>query len=82
MIRSVSREQLQRVRRHFIHLYGGRSEQLIDRFCMMLGRYGLEDVTVPTSNVWDEHDTVLISYADSLQDDSIGKPLKVLHSFR
>ena len=81
MIRSVSREQLQRVRRHLIHLYGGRSEQLIERFCMMIGRYGLEEVTIPSSSIWDEHDTILISYADSLIDESIGKPLSALHSF-
>ena len=32
MMKSVSKEQLQRVRRRLMHLYGGQSEQLLERF--------------------------------------------------
>ena len=82
MMKSVSKEQLQRVRRRLMHLYGGQSEQLLERFFMMIGRYGVEDTTsASTASHWDERDTVLITYADSIQDARLGSPLAALHSF-
>jgi len=81
MIKTVSKEQLRRVRKRFERLYGGRAEKLLERFIMVMGRYGV-GVDVPTEvNRWDERDSVLITYADSIRDPDTGSPLQALNSF-
>ena len=41
MIKTVSKEQLRSVRKRLTYLYGSQSEQLLERFAMMIGRYGV-----------------------------------------
>ena len=82
MIKSVSREQLRSVRRRLSLLYGGDAEKLLERLFMMIGRYGVGRYeTICNGNRWNENDSVLITYADSLKDSSVGKPLRALDHF-
>ena len=41
MIKTVSKEQLRSVRKRLTYLYGSDSEHLLERFTMMIGRYGV-----------------------------------------
>jgi hypothetical protein len=70
MIKTVSKEQLRSVRKRLTYLYGSQSEQLLERFAMMIGRYGVGLDPVQPDHAWNEHDSILITYADSLQDPS------------
>ena len=83
MMKSVSREQLRRVLRRLGKLYGGQADKHLERFFVMIGRYGVGDYeTIVEGPVWDERDTVLITYADTLSDSGgEGSPLNTLESF-
>ena len=82
MIKSVSREQFRSVRRRLNHLYGGQSEKLIERLFMMIGRYGVGRIESESSgDRWDERDSVLITYADSIQHDGDQSALRALDQF-
>lgn len=82
MIKSVSREQLRCVRRRLNLLYGGSAEKLLERLFMMIGRYGVGRYeTICNGSRWDERDSVLITYADSLHDPATGNPLHTLDQF-
>jgi len=82
MIKSVSREQLRTVRRRLNTLYGGRAEKLLERFFMMIGRYGVGGLeTLTDGSRWDERDSVLITYADTLANPGAGSPLAALDHF-
>lgn len=82
MIKSVSREQLRSVRRRLTRLYGGDAEKLLERFFMHIGRYGVGGIeTLAKPQLWSEHDSVLITYADSLQNEESGSPLRALNQF-
>lgn len=81
MIKTVSREQLRLVRKRLERLYGTQAEQLIERFVMMIGRYGVGIDVVPFESHWDEKECVLITYADTLSDPANGPPLRALKAF-
>jgi len=81
MIKSISREQLRAVRKRLTTLYGNRAEKLLERFVMMIGRYGVGVDVVPAAFRWDERDSVLITYADTLSDPGNGSPLNALETF-
>ena len=83
MIKSVSRDQLRRVRRRLNMLYGGDSEKLLERFFMMIGRYGVSgaESSDDEPELWDERDSVLITYADSIHSSAVGTPLNALDQF-
>lgn len=83
MIKSVSRDQLRRVRRRLNMLYGGESEKLLERIFMMIGRYGVSGAESADDepNLWDERDSVLITYADSIHSEKVGTPLNALDQF-
>ncbi len=81
MIKTVSREQLRSVRKRLTTLYGNRSEKLLERFVMMIGRYGVGVDAVPVDSHWTEHDSVLITYGDTLSDARGGSPLNALEAF-
>lgn len=81
MIKSVSKEQLRVVRKRLTTLYGNDAEKLLERFYMMIGRYGVGRDPVDTGSKWDERDSVLITYADTLSDADSGTPLKALEAF-
>lgn len=81
MIKSVSKEQLRLVRKRLTMLYGNHAEKLLERFYMMIGRYGVGYDPVDTHSKWDERDSVLITYADTLSDADSGTPLNALDNF-
>ncbi len=82
MIKTVSREQLRLVRKRLTVLYGNQAEKLLERFIMMIGRYGVGIAPVAVDSHWTESDSVLITYADSIRDpDSDGSPLNALEAF-
>ncbi|MEM8866758.1 MAG: sugar phosphorylase [Verrucomicrobiota bacterium] len=81
-MKSVSREQLRSVRRRLSLLYGSQAEKLLERFFMMIGRYGVgEHESIVEQQMWDERDSVLITYADTLSDAEKGSPLAALNTF-
>ena len=81
MIKAISREQLRTIRKRFERLYGGQAEKLLERFVMVIGRYGV-GVDLPIDvNSWDERDSVLITYADTLKHSDAGTPLQALDTF-
>lgn len=81
MIKTVSRDQLRRIRKHFERLYGGRAEKLLERFLMVIGRYGVGSDVAAVAERWDERDSVMITYADSIHAAGSGVPLQALNHF-
>ena len=81
MIKTVSREELRKIRKRFERLYGGQAEQLLERFVMVLGRYGVGVNVSGISDRWDEHDSVLITYADTIADPGRSTPLGAMNKF-
>ncbi len=68
-LRHVSNAKLKTIRRRLAKLYGERAERLLERFYHMLGRYGVGFQTTSPGNRWSERDTVLITYADMVQNE-------------
>jgi len=81
MIKTVSREELRKIRKRFERLYGGQAEQLLERFVMVLGRYGVGVNVSNGADRWDERDSVLITYADTITDPARGTPLAAMNQF-
>ena len=81
MIKTVSIEQLRKVRKRFERLYGVQAEKLLERFVMVIGRYGVNVDLGTDFNRWDERDSILITYGDSIRDGNEETPLSVLNSF-
>lgn len=81
MIKSVSKEQLRLVRKRLTLLYGNDAEKLMERFYMMIGRYGVGKDPVDPKSKWDERDSVLITYGDTLSNPSGGTALSALETF-
>jgi sucrose phosphorylase len=81
MIKTISREQLRKIRKRFERLYGSEAEKLLERFMMVLGRYGVGVDVMGDSGRWDERDSVLITYADSIRDGDACTPLHALNTF-
>ena len=79
MMGSFQPTVLERVREHFEQLYGpDKADQCVDRLRMMVGRYGIHFSSEAGEALWDEHDGVLITYADMVR--TPGEP--PLKSFR
>jgi len=71
---------MERLRRRFERLYPQAADRCLDRFRMMVGRYGV-GVTLPDIEPpWSERDAVLITYGDMIRADG-EHPLAVLHGF-
>ncbi|MFT4900876.1 MAG: glycosidase [Lentimonas sp.] len=81
MLKTVSREQLRSIRKRLNLLYGGQAEQLLRRFVMMIGRYGVGGEVWPVESHWTERDSILITYGDTLSDPAAGSPLNALGQF-
>ena len=80
-IKTISSEQITRLRERFNRLYGSlRAEQCIDRLAAMTGRYGIGYGKPEGAALWDEKTAVLITYADTLRRDG-EKPLVTLRTF-
>jgi sucrose phosphorylase len=81
LIKTLSTEQLDRMRERFNRLYGPqRAAQCIDRLVAMTGRYGVGYGRLPQTALWDEKTAVLITYADTVQRDG-ERPLVTLSRF-
>lgn len=80
MIKPVSRAQLKSLRRRLLKLYGNDAEKMLERFYMMIGRYGIGLETLPVRKRWSEKDAVLITYADMVRSEG-ETPLATLHQF-
>lgn len=81
MIKAISREQLRIIRKRFERLYGGQAEKLLERFVMVIGRYGVGVDITGGVDKWDERDSVLITYADTIRHEGECAPLEALNSF-
>ncbi|MGB1127205.1 MAG: sugar phosphorylase [Opitutales bacterium] len=81
MIKTISREQLRKIRKRLERLYGGQAEKLMERFVMIIGRYGVGVNVINEVDRWDERDSVLITYADSIKDSGQAKPLEAMNAF-
>ncbi len=69
-----------RIRWRLVRLYGERASELIERFHMMIGRYGVGVDVTPLSDRWTERDALLITYADMVQHTG-ERPLATLKRF-
>ncbi len=77
----LDKNQFDRLQSRLGYLYGiERAPKLMRRFEMMLGRYGVGGEPPARVPLWSENDTVLITYADSVQEDG-QVPLATLHAF-
>lgn len=76
----VTRQHARRIQRRLSRLYGDRAPQLMERFFMMLGRYGVGEDVAEHSKYWDENDVVLITYGDTVSSDD-ETPLRTLRRF-
>ncbi|MGJ3244156.1 MAG: sugar phosphorylase [Opitutales bacterium] len=83
VIKAVSRQDLDRIRRRLGKLYGGEeAEYLLERFYMMIGRYDVGMEAQRTGSLWSEKDIVLITYGDSVRSGNRAEmPLKTLRAF-
>jgi len=63
----ITKEQAERIEGRMRRLYGERAPQLMRRFVMMMGRYGVGLNVEEARGYWDENDCVLITYADTLR---------------
>jgi glycosidase len=77
----ITKQQAHRIERRLTRLYGERSGALLERFYMLLGRYGVGEGDRPVRALWDENDVVLITYADTLRGAEEEAPLRTLHRF-
>lgn len=81
MIKAISREQLRIIRKRFERLYGNQAEKLLERFVMVIGRYGVGVDISGAVDRWNERDSVLITYADTVRDGDERSPLEALNAF-
>jgi len=81
MIKAISRDQLRTIRKRFERLYGSQAEHLLERFFMVIGRYGVGVNVATDSKKWDERDSVLITYADTVCEAGGRAPLQALNAF-
>ena len=79
-LKHVSNAKLKTIRRRLARLYGDEAERLLERFYHMIGRYGVGLQTIPSDVPWDEHEVVLITYADIVRGKT-GSPLASLRKF-
>ncbi len=63
----IDKKNIQKIRRRLTRLYGDRAGQLMERFYMLIGRYGVGVDSPGPNRQWDQKDVVLITYADMVQ---------------
>ncbi len=76
----VDRSHLEKIKRRFFRLYGDEAERCVDRLLMMAGSYGVGVDTAKFPEMWNEKDVLLITYGDSIRNDTEA-PLAVLKRF-
>ncbi|MGB0371762.1 MAG: sugar phosphorylase [Opitutales bacterium] len=83
IVKLLSQTQYAKIRKRLLKLYGSQADGLIERFFMMIGRYGVGlNVPTPKKSKWDESDVVLITYANTIRNDAPTEtPLIALRRF-
>lgn len=77
----LSKECGERIYCHFEALYGRELAPIcLERFAMLLGRYGVGSESETLQTAWDEKSIWLITYGDTIQSDS-NSPLQTLDRF-
>jgi len=71
---------VRRLRERFRRLYGEGGDRCLDRLAMMVGRYGVGTDPEPPALVWDQRDSILITYGDMIRSFR-EKPLVTLRRF-
>ena len=80
-VKNISSDIMLRLNERLKHLYGDEvAEQSIHRLYMMAGRYDIGRGMPPKRKLWDQTDTVLITYGDMIQD-GVQPPLHTLNQF-
>lgn len=80
MYRLYGSQLLYRLKERFERLYGDAASLCLKRAIMMVGRYGQGMNAPAPAPLWDEADTLLITYPDML--DTLGeRPLQTLYRF-
>ena len=55
IVKLLSQTQYAKIRKRLLKLYGGQADGLIERFFMMIGRYGVGlNVPVPKKSKWND----------------------------
>jgi glycosidase len=81
MITGFQHRLFPHVRARFARLYGeARADRCLERFSMLIGRYGVLPPASPAGPGWDERDAVLIAYGDMIRRPP-DKPLACLRQF-
>ncbi|MBU0676814.1 MAG: sugar phosphorylase [Verrucomicrobia bacterium] len=77
----ASRSAIETVLARFEHLYGEEARKCLDRFVMLLGRYGVNgDPVRHKPETWSEKSVYLITYGDMVTAPG-ERPLQTLHRF-
>jgi len=81
MIKPVSQRKLDRIRQRLSYLYGEDGmDRLMDRVGQLIGRYGTQAKSRIGDSKWDQKESILITYGDSIVDGNL-PPLTVLKNF-
>ena len=72
--------RLEKIQGHFQRLYGDAADRCLERFEMLVGRYGVDSVDRAANASRDQREIVLITYGNSVQSDD-EKPLETLRHF-
>ena len=81
VIKHVSSAKLKTIRRRLAHLYGvSQADALLERFYLMIGRYGVGVDSSRKNQELTQRDTMLITYADMVSEDGC-RPLNTLRDF-
>ncbi len=80
MLKLLSNRILERMRTRFNYLYGSADQRCVERMVMTVGRYGVGINGYKPQPLWDQTDSVLITYGDMVRGDN-RKPLESLHGF-
>ena len=71
IVKLLSQTQYAKIRKRLLKLYGSQADGLIERFFMMIGRYGVGlNVAPGKKSKWNESDVVLITYANTIRNDA------------
>ena len=73
-------ELLRRLRGHLFRLYPSQGDACMRRLEMLVGRYGVGAEQIGRPYQWDQHDSVLITYGNTIQEPD-RPPLKTLREF-
>lgn len=77
----LSKNLLNKINRRLKKLYpNAHLEAMVERLRMVAGRYSIEEISQQKKPSWNEHDVILITYADMVQN-GVEPPIKCLTQF-